>query len=82
MFLSVLTKNLNWKILTKNYLLIILLWAFTEKCDFLGGQGVHELKVDGGGRGGGGEFSDLRGKGVKKRGGILSPSFWKTGCMR
>ena len=63
MFLSVLTKNLNWESLTKNLLILTLLWGFTGKSDFFWG-GV--------------EFSELRGKGAgKKRGGVLSPSFWK-----
>ena len=34
MFLSVLTKNLNWESLTKNLLILTLLWEFTEKFDF------------------------------------------------
>ena len=50
MFLSVLTKNLNWESLTKNLINLTLLWGFTKKSDFF--------------RKGRGQFSELRGKGV------------------
>ena len=55
---------------------MILLWGFTEKSDFVffGGEGLHELKVWGGG-GEVGQFSDLRGEGsLLKREGVFSPS--------
>ena len=48
MFFSVITKNLNWEILTKNLVTFKtwdevkdkkLVWAFTEKFVFLGGEG-------------------------------------------
>ena len=51
LFLSVLTKNLNWKSLTKNLVTFNFIMGVHLKI-FLGG-GVHELKVAGGGGGGG-----------------------------
>ena len=63
MFLSALTKNLNWESLTKNQLILTLLWGFTEKSDFFReGWAVFRIKGEGD---------------WKKRRGVLSPSFWK-----
>ena len=51
MFLSVLTKNLNWKSWTKNLVTFNFIMGVHWKIwFFLVGEGVHELKV-GGGRG-------------------------------
>ena len=51
MFLSVLTKNLNWESLTKNLVTFNFIMGVHWKIwFFLVGVGVHELKV-GGGRG-------------------------------
>ena len=41
MFLSVLTKNLNWESLTKNLFTLNLLWEFTEKSDFFRGRVIQ-----------------------------------------
>ena len=60
MFLSVLTKNLNWESLTKN--LVSFNFVITEKSDFLRGGGGHRLKVSSGREVG--QFSDLRGEEV------------------
>ena len=56
MFISVITKNLNWEILTKNLVMFkrwdgvkdkkwktLISWAFTEKSSFYGG--VHEKPI-------------------------------------
>ena len=59
MFFSVITKNLNWEILTKNFVTFkrwagvkdeksLILWGFTEKSDlffFWGGGAVHEKPI-------------------------------------
>ena len=36
MFFSIITKKLNWEILIKNLVTVnmLILWGFTEKCDF------------------------------------------------
>ena len=64
MFLSVLTKNLNWESLTKNLVNFNFIMGFTEKSDFFReGWAVFRIKGEGG---------------WKKRAGVLSPSFWKV----
>ena len=43
MFLSVLTKNLNWEILTKNLVTFnFSIFGFIEKFDFLRGMGYAD----------------------------------------
>ena len=53
MFFSVITKNLNWEILTKNFVRwagvkdekSLILWGFTEKSDLFWGEAVHEKPI-------------------------------------
>ena len=53
---SVITKNLNWAILTKNLVIFkrwdgvkdentLIIWGFTEKPHFKGGGGVHKNPI-------------------------------------
>ena len=81
MFLSVLTKNLNWESLTKNLVTFNFIMGVHWKIwFFLGGKGTR-TKSGRWGKGVG-QFSDLRGKKVwSKRRDVLSHSFWKTGRM-
>ena len=48
MFLSVLTKNLNWESLTNNLVNFNFMMGFTEKSDFFReGQAVFRIKGEG-----------------------------------
>ena len=67
MFLSVLTENLNWEILTKNLVTFNFIMGFHWKIWFFRADGVHKLEVDGKGF----RFKE-EGHLVKKRGCSLS----------
>ena len=73
MFLSVLTKNLNWESLTENLVNFnFIMGVYWKIWFFLRGDGLHKLKVGAGWFGGGGQFSELRGKGFFKKEGVFS----------
>ena len=44
MFLSILSKNLNWESLTKNLITFNFIMGFTEKSDFFRGRGGAQTK--------------------------------------
>ena len=81
MLLSVLTKNLNWESLTKNLVTFNFIMGVHWKIwIFQGGEGVHKLKVGGGGWG----WTFFRNKGegglVKKEGVFSLPHFRRQGA--
>ena len=84
MFFSVLTKNLNWESLTQNLVtfILILLWGFTEKSDFLWGRGGTQTKSGWWCGGGGWTAFRFKGEGnlVKKDGVFSLPHFGRQGA--
>ena len=84
MFLSALTTNLNWEILTKNLVTFNFnIMSFTGKSDFFRREGVRELKR-------GSRWTVCRfkeGKAARQKiGGWcfckgVFPQFWKIGCI-